>query len=91
MKAALIDQRITHHELLVQDFMVRNDTRLERLDRQIGAGFENIRIDNAKQTAIISKWGTIRDTLVWVAGALAVIVGGLWAVFTWATGHLWTK
>lgn len=97
-KAALTDAHVLNHENTVRDFIARNEQRaaetsdeIREIKSSLAHNFNLLREDNARQTAIISKWGTIRDTLVWVMSVLTIVVGGLWAVFEWLTGHFWSK
>lgn len=88
-KYALTSQHVLNHENLVKDFMLRNDQRMEILDSKMDTGFDELRKSNAVQTAILTKWGVIRDTLVWVCMAVGIVAGAGWAVFIWAAGHFW--
>lgn len=90
-KAVLTEQHVINHETMVRDFMVRSDQRAEIMDRRLESGFARLQKDNAEQTAIIAKWGTVRDTLVWVCMVVGGLVTAAWAVFQWAAGHFWPK
>ena len=88
-RAALTEQHVINHEAMVREFMTRSDQRAEVMDRRLEAGFARLARDNAEQTAIIAKWGTVRDTLVYVCFVASIVVGAAWAVFEWATGRWW--
>ena len=98
IKSALVDQHVVAQEAAVRDFMQRTEAKMESLDKKMDVGdqkmdvrFDELRKSNEQQMAILTKWGTIRDTLMWVCGVAGVFAGAVWAVFLWVTGHLWGK
>lgn len=91
VNAAVTEQRVMTYENTVREYMLRSEQRMQGVDHKIEVGFERLQADNDRQTDILNKWGTIRDTLVYVGVIMVGFIGAVWAVFYWATDRFWPK